>query len=164
MADYSFDIVSKVDNQEIVNAVNQATKELGHRYDLKNSDSTIEFKEKDNIIHLASQSDFTLKAVRDILYQKLIKRDVSLKSFEEETISKATGDTVRQDLKVIQGIPQDKAKTIVADIKKSKLKVQIAIQGDQIRVSAKKKDELQSVIQEVKTKNYPFFVGFTNYR
>jgi uncharacterized protein YajQ (UPF0234 family) len=164
MADNSFDIVSKVEMPEVLNAVQQAQKELLTRYDLKDSKSSIELNEKDAKILLASRDEFKLKAVVEVLEQKLAKRKVPLKNLVYGKIEPAAGSTVRQELKLQQGIPTEKAKEIVKVIKDSKKKVQASIQGDTVRVSGKDRDELQAVIALLRSRDFGLELQFTNYR
>jgi uncharacterized protein YajQ (UPF0234 family) len=161
--DNSFDVVSKVEIQEVKNAIDQATKEVNARFDLKNSRSTIAL-EGDDTIQLASQDEYTIKAVTEILQQKLIKRGVSLKNLDYEKIEPAANSSVRQKIKLKQGITSDAAKKIVALIKDSKKKAQASIQGDTVRVSAKDRDVLQDVIALLKGKDMGVELQFTNYR
>ncbi len=161
--DNSFDVVSKVEVQEVKNAIDQATKEVNARFDLKNSKSTIAL-EGDETIQLASEDEYTLKAVIEILSQKLVKRGVSLKNLEYEKIEPAANSSVRQKIKLKQGIGSDVAKKIVAAIKDSKKKAQASIQGDTVRVSAKDRDILQEVIALLKGKDMGVDLQFTNYR
>jgi cyclic-di-GMP-binding protein len=163
-SDNSFDIVSKVDLQELSNAIQQALKEIHTRYDLKDSKSNIVTEEKDTKIVLTSVDDFKLKAVTDILQGKLVKRGISLKALEYGPVEPAAGATVRQCITLQQGIPGEKAKEIVRAIKDSKLKVQAAIQGDTVRVTGKDRDTLQQVIALVRSKDFGIDVSFTNYR
>jgi len=160
--DHSFDIVSKPNLQEIDNAILMATKEITNRFDFKGSISKIE-KVSDNI-QLLSEDDFKLKNVANVLQDKLVKRKVNLKFFEYGKIEDAASGHKKQLLTLKQGIPQDKAKEIVKLIKSFGLKVQAAIQGDQIRVSAKKIDDLQTVMQKLKAANLPTVLQFLNYR
>ena len=161
--DNSFDVVSKVEIQEVKNAIDQATKEVNARFDLKNSKSTIAL-EGDEAIQLASQDEYTIKAVIEILQQKLVKRGVSLKNLEYEKIEPAANSSVRQKIKLKQGIGSDVAKKIVAAIKDSKKKAQASIQGDTVRVSAKDRDILQDVIALLRGKDLGVDLQFTNYR
>ncbi len=161
--DNSFDVVSKVDIQEVKNAIDQATKEVNARFDLKNSKSTIAL-EGDDTIQLASQDEYTIKAVIEILQQKLIKRGVSLKNLDYEKVEPAANSSVRQKIKLKQGITSDAAKKIVALIKDSKKKAQASIQGDTVRVSAKDRDILQEIIALLKGKDMGVELQFTNYR
>lgn len=160
--DASFDIVSNIDMQEMDNAVNQAVKEMTSRFDFKGSKSSIELGEKD--LTLASDDEFKLKSVLDILESKMIKRGISLKSLDFGKIEPASGGTVRQVVKLKQGIDQDNAKKIVKLIKDSKIKVQASVQGDSVRVSGKSRDDLQEVIQLLRGADLPLDLQFTNYR
>jgi len=162
MADSSFDIVSSVDLQEVKNAIAQATKEIQTRYDLKNSHSSVELAGEE--ILLASADEFKLKAIREVLEGRLVKRNVPLKALTFETIEQALGGTVRQKVTLQKGIPTEKAREIVKVIKGTKLKVQAAIQGDQLRVSGKNKDDLQAVMQVLKSTDLGIDMQFTNRR
>jgi cyclic-di-GMP-binding protein len=162
-ADQSFDIVSKVEVQEVKNAIDQASKEVGARFDLKNSKSSIAL-EGNETIQLASQDEYTLKAVIDILQQKLVKRNVSLKNLEYEKIEPAAGSSVRQKIKLKQGISSDVAKKIVALIKDSKKKAQASIQGDTVRVTSKDRDTLQEIMGMLRGKDMGVELQFTNFR
>ncbi len=162
-ADQSFDVVSKIEIQEVKNAIDQATKEVNARFDLKNSKSTIAL-DKEEAIQLASQDEYTIKAVTDILQQKLVKRGVSLKNLEYEKIEPAAGSSVRQKIKLKQGIAGDKAKLIVAAIKDSKKKAQASIQGDTVRVSSKDRDTLQEIMALLRGKDFGIELQFTNFR
>lgn len=165
MADnYSFDIVSEIDWQEIDNAVNQARKEILQRYDFKGSKSTIEYSEKDKKITILGDDDYKLKAVVDMLQNKFVKRGIPLKSMKYKPAEPASGSMVRQEIDVLQGISKDNARLIVKLIKDTKLKVQAAIQDDQVRVSGRDKDLLQEAIAIVKRADLDFAVQFTNYR
>jgi cyclic-di-GMP-binding protein len=162
-SDNSFDVVSKVEIQEVKNAIDQASKEVHARFDLKDSKSKIELEGTD-AIQLASQDDYKLKAVIEILSQKLVKRGISLKNLEYEKVEPAANSSVRQKIKLKQGITGDSAKKIVAKIKDSKLKVQASIQGDTVRVTSKDRDALQQVIALLKGGDYGVDLQFTNYR
>lgn len=165
MADeHSFDIVSKVDLQEVSNAVQQAVKEISQRFDFKGSKSNIELDKDKNEILVVSDDEYKLKSVSDILQGKLVKRKVSLKSLIFGKTGSALAGTVKQIIKLQQGIPVEKAKEIVKTIKDSKLKVQTEIQGDQLRVRAKKIDDLQLVITLLKEKDLGIHTEFVNYR
>ncbi|AQS59308.1 YajQ family cyclic di-GMP-binding protein [Desulforamulus ferrireducens] len=159
----SFDIVSRVNMQEVLNAVNQAEKEIQSRFDFKGSKSKIVFDGKPEIT-LHSDDDFKLKNVIDILEGKLVKRGVNLKALRYGKVEPAAGDTVRQVVTIVQGIEQDIAKKIIKAIKDSKIKVQASIQGDQVRVSGKNRDDLQAAIAVVKGMELNIPVEFTNYR
>jgi uncharacterized protein YajQ (UPF0234 family) len=165
MADeHSFDIVCSVDLQEVVNAIDQALREIGQRFDFKGSKSSIELDKAKALITLVSDDEYKLGSVIDILQTKLVKRGVSLKSLDYGKIEQAGGSTVRQVVTLQQGIPQDKAKEIVKLIKDTKLKVQAEIQKDQVRVRAKKIDDLQAIMQVIKAKDLPLPLQFLNYR
>ncbi len=164
MPDNSFDIVSKIDLPEVGNAVQQALKEILQRFDLKDSRSSIELREKENKILLASQDEFKLKAVTDVLQAKLVKRNVPLKGLTYGTITPAGGSTVRQEITLQQGIAIEKARDIVKVIKDSKKKVQASIQGDFVRVAAKDRDSLQKIIALLKGHDFGIDMQFTNYR
>ena len=162
-ADNSFDVVSKVDMQEVKNAVEQATKEVNARFDLKNSKSKIDI-EGTETIQLASQDDYTLKAVIEILSQKLVKRGVSLKNLEYDKIEPASNSSVRQKIKLKQGIESDAAKKITALVKDSKLKAQASIQGDTVRIVSKDRDILQQVMAKLRAGDFGVDLQFTNFR
>ena len=164
MPDNTFDVVSKIELPEVSNAVQQALKELQQRYDLKNSHSSIELREKENKIFLQSQDEFKLRAVNELLEQKLVKRKVPLKGLSYGTVTPAAGSTVRQEISLQQGIPIEKAREIVRIIKDSKKKVQASIQGDFVRVSGKDRDALQDVIQLLRETDFGIDMQFTNYR
>lgn len=163
MADNSFDIVSKVDLQEVSNAIQQALKEIHQRFDLKDSKSNIELEGKDAII-LTSADEYKLKAVIDILGTKLVKRGVPLKALNYEKIEAAASSTVRQKVTMQQGVPTEKAREIVKVIKDTKKKVQASIQGDFVRVSGKDRDTLQEVMAVLRQKDFGIDMQFTNYR
>jgi cyclic-di-GMP-binding protein len=162
-SDNSFDVVSKIDLQEVSNAIQQSIKEIHTRFDLKDSKSDIAMEGKDAIV-LSSADEYKLKAVTDILQNKLVKRQVPLKGLQYEAIEPAAGSTVRQKIKLQQGIPVEKAREIVKVIKDSKLKVQASIQGDTVRISGKDRDTLQQVIGMLKGKDFGIDMQFTNYR
>jgi uncharacterized protein YajQ (UPF0234 family) len=161
--DNSFDIVSKVDLQEVRNAIDQALKEIRQRFDLKDSHSEISLEGND-AIQLASASEYKLEAVKEILGQKLVKRGVSLKNLTYGKIEPAAGQSVRQKISLQQGIPAEKAKEIVKLIKDAKKKAQASIQGDTVRVSSKDRDELQSIIAMLRGRDMGLDLQFTNYR
>ena len=163
MPENTFDIVSKVDLQEVSNAIQQALKEIHQRYDLKDSKSSIEMDGKEALV-LASADEFKLKAVNDVLQSKLVRRNVPLKAFSYGAIESAAGSTVRQRVTMQQGIPIEKAREIVKLIKNSKKKVQASIQGDLVRVSGKDRDTLQEIIALVKQQDFGIDMQFTNYR
>jgi uncharacterized protein YajQ (UPF0234 family) len=159
----SFDIVSKVDIQEARNAIDQAIKEVRARFDLKDSNSEIKLEGEDTI-QLASADDYKLKAVTEIMNQKLVKRGISLKALTFGKVEPASGSSVRQKVTLTQGIPGDKAKDIVKYLKESKKKVQASIQGDTVRVSGKDRDTLQEAIALLKGHDFGIDMQFTNYR
>lgn len=158
----SFDIVSKTDMEEVRNAVNQAMKEVKQRFDFKKSCSEVRI-EGETLV-LVSDDDYKLQSLTEILEEKLLRRKVSLKAFDYGKIEPASGGSVRQVVTIQQGIPTEKAKEIVKLIKKEKIKVQAAIQGDTVRISGKDKDILQEVIQLVKAQDLGIDMQFTNYR
>jgi hypothetical protein len=162
MAESSFDIVSSVDLQEVKNALAQATKEIGTRFDLKSSGSSVDLQGEEILI--TSSDEFKLKAVREVLEERLVKRSVPLKALTYGTVEHALGGTVRQRASLQKGIPTDKAREIVKLVKGTKLKVQAAIQGDQLRVSGKNKDDLQSVMRVLKGTDLGIDMQFTNRR
>ena len=161
-AECSFDIVSKVDLQEVDNAVNQALKEIGQRYDFKGS--KVEIRREGNSLHLQAEDDYKRRAVSEILSQRLAGRKVPLKALTFKDPIAAMGGSLRQEILLQQGIPQDQAKEIVKVLKGSGLKVQPAIQGDQVRVRGKNKDDLQAAIQLLRGSELEFDMQFTNYR
>ena len=163
MAENSFDIVSKVDMQEVSNAVQQALKEIHTRYDLKDSKSDIQLDAKEGLT-LASADEYKLKSVNDVLQGKLVKRGVSLKALSYGAVEPAAGSTVRQKVSLQQGIPIEKAREIVKIVKNSKLKVQASIQGDFVRISGKDRDTLQDVIALLRGHDFGIDLQFTNYR
>ncbi|KLU68010.1 MULTISPECIES: YajQ family cyclic di-GMP-binding protein [Desulfosporosinus] len=160
--DSSFDIVSKVNLPEVSNAVQQAQRELSQRFDFKNSKSSITLE--DEKIILVSDDDFKLKNVVDILESKLVKRGISLKALDYGKPQPAAGNTLRQEVKMVQGIAQDKAKLINKVLKDSKIKVVSSIQGDEIRISGKNKDDLQAAIALLKKEDFGIELQFVNYR
>jgi uncharacterized protein YajQ (UPF0234 family) len=164
MAEHSFDIVSKVDMQEVSNAVQQAMKELGQRFDFRGSKSSLELDSGNNEVLIISDDEYRLKSVIDIFQGKLIKRKVPLKSLNYGKVESALSGTVKQVVSLQQGIPTEKGREIVKMIKNSKLKVQTEIQKDQLRVRAKKIDDLQSAMQLLKEKDIGIHIEFVNYR
>ena len=165
MADeHSFDIVSRVDLQEVSNAVQQAVKEIGQRFDFKGSKTSLELDKDKSEIGIISDDEYKLKSVIEILKNKLVKRNVPLKTLLFGKIEKAAGEMVRQTLTLQQGISTERAKEIVKLIKDTKIKAQAEIQKDQVRVRAKKIDDLQSVIAMLKSKEFDFNIEFINYR
>jgi hypothetical protein len=165
MADeHSFDIVSRVDMQEVSNAVQQAVKEISQRFDFKGSKSSIDLSKEKAEITLVADDDYKLKSLTEILKAKLVKRNVSLKTLSFGNIEKAAGDTIRQVVSLQQGLSPERAKDITKLIKETKLKVQAEIQKDQVRVRAKKIDDLQAVINMLKEKDFDFHIEYINYR
>ena len=162
-SDNSFDVVSKVDMAEVKNAVDQATKEVNARFDLKDSMSKIAIEGAD-VIQLASQDEYKLAAVIEILSQKLVKRGVSLKNLEYEKIEPAANSSVRQKIKMMQGIPSEKARQIAALVKEMKLKATASILGDTVRVTSKDRDTLQKIIAKLRGGDFGVELQFTNYR
>ena len=159
----TFDVVSKVDLDEVKNAVAQATKEIGQRFDFKGSISKIELKDE-AVLTLTSDDEVRLKAVIEVLQSKLVKRGVSIRSMEFGKIEPASKGSARQEVKILQGIPTDKAKGLVKALKDSKMKVQAAIQGDQLRISGKSKDDLQEAMALLKKHDQGLDLQFTNFR
>jgi cyclic-di-GMP-binding protein len=164
MPDNTFDVVSKIEMPEVLNAVQQASKEVQTRFDLKDSKSSIEVKEKDNKILLASSDEFKLKAVVEILQSKLVKRKVPLKGLSFGEIIPSAGSTVKQEITLQQGIAIEKAREIVKKVKDSKLKVQASIQGDFVRIAGKDRDTLQQAIQLLRNSDFGIDMQFINYR
>lgn len=160
--DSSFDIVSEVNMQEVLNAVNQAKKEVSQRYDFKGSKTEISLD--NDVIKVTTEDDFRLNSVIDILKTRLITRKVAVRNLQYGKIEEAAGGMVRQQITIRQGIETEKAKAMVKDIKNAKLKVQAAIQGDSVRVSGKNKDDLQKVIALLRENDYGLELQFVNYR
>jgi hypothetical protein len=162
-AENSFDIVSKVDLQEVSNAIQNALKEIHTRFDLKDSKSDIQLEGKEALV-LSSADEYKLKAVTDILQSKLVKRGVPIKALNYGVVESAAGSSVRQKITMQQGIPIEKAREIVKVVKDSKKKVQASIQGDTVRVSGKDRDALQEVIALLRGHDFGIDMQFTNYR
>ena len=162
----SFDVTTGADLQEVDNAVNQASKEIQQRYDFKGTNCTIEFDRTKSVLLLDADDDYKLKALYDVLQSKFIKRGVPLKNMKPGDVENATRGRVRQTVTLTQGIPTDTAKQIVKDVKAHGgfKKVQVAIQGDQLRVTSPSKDELQSVMAFLRTQDYGIELQFGNYR
>jgi len=160
----SFDIVSEVDMQEVDNAVNQVKKELATRYDFKGSKASVELSREEKKITIIADDDFKLRALKDILSTKMAKRGVSLKSLHYNDPEKAFEGTLRQKVDIATGIDKEKAKDLVKIIKDLGLKVQASIEGEKIKVSAPKKDDLQAVIAHLRSVDFPLALMFTNYR
>jgi len=164
MPDNTFDVVSKIELPEVNNAIQQAMKEILQRYDLKDSKSSIELNEKDHKIVLASQDEYKLKAVIEVLEGKLVKRKVPLKGLTYGTLIPSAGSTVKQEITLQMGIPIEKAREIVRKIKDSKLKVQASIEGDLVRGRSRDRDLLQNVIKLLRDTDFGIDMQFTNYR
>jgi len=158
----SFDIVSELDRAEMTNAINQTIKEVRQRFDFKGSQANVAL-EKESLL-LTAEDETRLRNMNDILQQKLVRRGVPLKALSYGTVEPAAGGTVKQQVAIQQGIPQDKAKEVVRFIKDSKAKVQASIQADVVRVSGKDRDTLQSIIAKLKEKDFGIHMQFTNYR
>ncbi|NDJ18204.1 YajQ family cyclic di-GMP-binding protein [Myxacorys almedinensis] len=159
---FSFDIVSEFDRQELVNAVDQTKRDVGSRYDLKDTKTEIDLNEDAIVIN--TDSEFTLDAVHNLLQLKSSKRNLSLKIFDYGKVESASGSRVRQEIKLKKGISQEIAKQITKIIRDEFKKAQGSIQGDAVRVSAKSKDDLQAVMQRMKQEDFPVALQFTNYR
>lgn len=160
----SFDIVSQLDLQEVDNAVNQTKKEILTRFDFKGSKSSIELLKEEKKIKLVADDDMKLRNLQDILKTRMASRKLSIKALEFKTPEKAFDDCLRQEVTLVQGLPQEKAKEIVKAIKDMNFKVQAAIQGDEIRVTSKSKDELQAVIQHLRVLPLTIPIQFVNFR
>ena len=158
----SFDIVSKTDYAELTNALNQTNKEISQRFDFKGSKAKVELQDKDLLMW--AEDDTRLRNMNDILQGKILKRNISLKALDYQKIEPAAGGTVRQVVKIQQGIPIEKAKEVVKFIKDAKLKVQASIQGETVRISGKNRDTLQDVIAKLKAKDFGIDMTFDNYR
>ena len=164
MANFSFDIVSEVDLQEMDNAVNQANKELAQRYDFKGSKSSITYDRKEKKITLIADDDFKLRALTDILATRMAKRNISLKAIKFNPPEKAFEGYLRQVLEICMGIDKERAKELTGSIKNLGIKVQTQIEGEKIKVSSAKKDDLQTVIAHVRGLDFSIPLGFCNYR
>lgn len=159
----TFDVVSKVDMDEVKNAIAQAMKEIGQRFDFKGSISKIDLKEE-GVLTLTSDDEVRLRAVIEVLQSKLVKRGVSIRAMEFGKVEAASKGSARQEVKILQGIASDKAKGLVKVLKDSKIKVQAAIQGDQLRVAGKNKDDLQEAMALLKKNDQGLDLQFTNFR
>ena len=164
MADFSFDVVSKVDLNLIEEAIIIAKKEVANRYDFKDSNPDIQLMGKENLIKLSCSDEYKVKALYDVLLTRLSKRGVAVRNFSAQKIESALGGAAKQDIKIQQGIPAEKAKEMVKLIKDNKLKAAASIQGDQLRVTSASKDTLQQVIALLKGKDFGLELQFTNYR
>jgi len=160
--DYSFDVVSKVDFQEVANALDQTSREIGTRYDFKDSKAGVSLEKEQ--LTVTAEDDYRLKSVIDILFKRLVNRGVPVNNLRYKPVEDALGGTKKQKIDIQQGIPQETAKEVVKNIKDAKFKVQASIQSDQLRVSSKSKDELQQVISFLKNKDFKISLQFVNYR
>ncbi len=161
---FSFDVVSEFDEQEVDNAVNQARKEVEQRYDFKGSNTEIDMNLKEKTITLHTSDDMKLRALHEILNGKMIKRGISLKVLDYGKEEPATGGSIRQVIKLKSGLETEQAKQITKMVKELKLKVQAAIQGEEVRITGKSKDDLQTAMQTLKAQSFDFPIQFTNYR
>lgn len=162
--DFSFDVVSKVNMQFVSESVSATLKEIANRYDFKDANVGIDFNEKEGALILQAKDDFKMRALIDVLLMRLGKRGLPLKNFVPQKLETALGGTVRQKMAITQGIPSNKAKEMVAEIKKSGIKIQASIQGDQLRVTSRSKDLLQSAMALLKAGDFGVDLQFTNYR
>ena len=162
--EFSFDVVSKVDEQELENAINQAMKEIGQRFDFRGSKSQVTINKKEKTVELISDDEFKMDQVKDVFHSKLSKRGISLKALDYGTVDPAGGNTVRQVAKLRQGIEQEHAKELVKHVKGLNLKVQAQIQGDQLRIVGRAKDDLQTAIASLRALDFKVPLQFTNYR
>ncbi len=160
----SFDVVSRVDMQELDNAVNMVKKEVSTRFDFRGSKTQIELERKDGLVRVLTEDDMKLRALRDMLIGKAVKRGVDTKAFDFQAAEKAGGDMLRQEISVATGIDTDIARRIVKAVKDSKLKVQAAIQGDEVRITGKKRDELQDIIALLREQDFGIPLQFVNMR
>jgi uncharacterized protein YajQ (UPF0234 family) len=163
-ATYSFDVTSDIEMPEVENAVNQASKEIGQRFDFKGSSAKIELDQKAKTLTLTAEDNFKLESVWDVLQTRLIKRSVPVKNLKRGDIEPAAGSTVRQVITLQQGIPIEAAKDIVKHLKEVKLKVQATIQGEQVRITSASKDNLQDAMQSLRAKDFGVALQFGNYR
>jgi hypothetical protein len=161
---FSFDVVSEVDSQEVDNAVNQAKKEVEQRYDFKGSNTSVDLNLKEKTITLQTSDDMKIRALGEILNAKMIKRGISLKALDQGNVEAAGGDTRRLVIKIKHGLTTEQAKEITKLVKDLKLKVQAQIQGEAVRITGKSKDDLQTAIQSLKGQEFQFPIQFTNYR
>lgn len=161
----SFDVTTGVDLQEVDNAVNQTEKEIGQRYDFKGSRATIEFRRSEDLLVLVADSEFQMKALTDVLWGKLVKRGVPVRNLDIGDVKPAGGDTVRCEIKLRTALDADTAKKVAAAVKEAKIsKVQAAIQGDQVRVSSPSRDDLQTAMQMLRSRDFGVELQFGNYR
>ncbi len=162
--EFSFDVVSKVDMNAVADSVNIAMKEIVNRYDFKGTNSNIEMDEKKMLLKLTSSDDFRIKALFDIMLTRMAKRAIPLKNFTAEKIESSLAGTVKQDVKIASGIPTEKAKEMARLVKDSKIKATTSIQGDQMRVTSRSKDELQRAMSLLRGSDFGIELQFTNYR
>ena len=160
----SFDIISKVDQQEIDNVVNSVNRELSNRYDFKDSNLTIEFNKKDELIRIKAEDEYKLEQIGSSLKIYATKRNIDIKFFTFDDIEKLGGKNIGQNIRIIQGIDKDNSKKIIKITKDSKLKIQASIQGDEIRVTGKKIDDLQDMMSKIKSSDLPISLQFINFR
>jgi hypothetical protein len=160
----SFDVVSRVDMQEMDNAVNQVRKEVATRYDFRGSKTTLELDRKEGVVRLLTEDDMKLQALHDLLIAKAVRRSIDTKAFAFDKAESAGGDMLRQEVKIATGLNEDVARKLVKMIKESRLRVQASIQGDEVRVSGKKRDDLQDVIALVKEADLEIPLQFVNMR
>jgi len=161
---FSFDVVSSFDSQEMDNAVNQAKKEVEQRYDFKGTNTTIDLNLKEKTITLNTSDDMKMRALHEILNGKMIKRGISLKTLDYQNPEQASGNTIRQLIKLKSGLQTEQAKQITKLVKDLKMKVQAEIQDEEVRITGKSKDDLQSAIATLKAQTFDFPIQFTNYR
>jgi len=162
VADNSFDVVSQVDRQEVDNALNQARKEVSQRFDFKDTGTSIAWSGEQ--IEIRSATEAKVKAAFEVFKERLVRREISLKALDHEEPKPAAGSTYRLEIKIVQGIDQEKGRAMVKDLKRTGLKVQVQIQDDQVRVSSKSRDELQRAIAQLKEADYAIPLQFVNYR
>ncbi len=160
----SFDVVSKIDMQEIDNAVNSVLRELTNRYDFKGATFTVELKTKDNVIQISAEDDYKLGAIRDSLKVFCVKRGIDPKALDFQKEEKASGNSLRQEVKLRNGIEQEVAKKIVKHVKDTKMKVQASIKGDEVRIDGKKRDDLQEAIALLRAADFEIPLQFINFR
>jgi uncharacterized protein YajQ (UPF0234 family) len=163
-AAYSFDVTSTIEMPEVDNAVNQARKEIGQRFDFKGSTAKIELDQKANTLTITAEDNFKIESVWDVLQTRLIKRDVAVKNLKRGDIEMISGGAAKQVITLQQGIPIEAAKEIVKHLKDSKKKVQATIQADQVRITSSSKDELQAAMQALRAKDFGVALQFGNYR
>lgn len=163
-SEFSFDVVSKVNMQFVSEGIDTAMKEINNRFDFKDTNSSVTLDEKASELTLASKDEFKVNALWDVVAQRLAKRGLPLKNFETQTVESALGQTARMKVKITQGIPSDKAKEIVAYVKKSGVKVQASIQGPQLRVTSKSKDSLQEAMGVIRAGSFKLDLQFENFR